>query len=56
MNDQTVNLTLTVNEVNVLLGALTEMPYRHVSDLIQKIVKDVQEQQAANAPAGEVSE
>ena len=39
-----VALELNVNEVNVILTALREMPYRVVSDLINNIVTQAEVQ------------
>ena len=37
MEDQTLNLSFTVNEVNIILSALGEMPAKASMPLIQKI-------------------
>lgn len=34
---QTIKLELSINEVNVILGGLAELPFKSSSDLIQKI-------------------
>jgi hypothetical protein len=39
-----VKLELNVNEINVVLGALREMPHRVVNDLINNIVAQAQSQ------------
>ena len=39
-----VNLELSVNEVNVILAALREMPYRAVNELINSVVAQAQSQ------------
>lgn len=39
-----VNLDLTVNEVNVVIGALQELPHRMVDTLLRKIVDQAQSQ------------
>ena len=37
MEDKTITLTLNVNEINVMLGALGKGPYEVVEPLIAKI-------------------
>lgn len=37
-------LTLTVNETNLILKALSELPYKQVSDLVTKIHTQAQQQ------------
>jgi hypothetical protein len=45
MNDNVkVNLELSVNDVNVILAALREMPYRAVNELINSVVAQAQKQ------------
>ena len=45
MNDNVkINLELNVNEVNVLLTALREMPHRVVNDFINNILAQAQSQ------------
>lgn len=39
-----MNMTLTEQEINIILTALSQRPYCEVSDLIFKIAKSVQEQ------------
>lgn len=39
-----VNLQLTVNETNVVLAALRELPHRVVADLINNIMGQAQRQ------------
>lgn len=39
-----VNLELGVNDVNVILAALREMPYRAVNELINNVVAQAQKQ------------
>ncbi|MFM7853474.1 MAG: hypothetical protein ACKO96_16525 [Flammeovirgaceae bacterium] len=43
MNDK-INLELNVNEVNVVLSALREMPYRLVNDVLNNIIAQAQSQ------------
>ena len=39
-----VTLELNVNEVNLVLGALRELPHRVVNDLLNKVVAQAQKQ------------
>jgi hypothetical protein len=43
-NNAKLTLELNVNEINVVLGALREMPHRVVNDLINNIVAQAQSQ------------
>ena len=49
-----VNLTLTVEEINYILGALGQRPFAEVQQLIFKIKQDA-ESQLATAPTPEVA-
>jgi len=40
----TVSITLDVNELNVVMGALQELPHRVVDPLLKKIFQQAQEQ------------
>jgi hypothetical protein len=40
----TVTLTVDVNELNTVLGALQELPHRVVDSLLKKIFQQAQEQ------------
>jgi hypothetical protein len=40
----TVKVTLDVNELNVVMGALQELPHRIVDPLLKKIFQQAQEQ------------
>ena len=40
----TVNITVDVNELNVIMGALQELPHRVVDPLLKKIFQQAQEQ------------
>lgn len=40
----TVNLNVTVNELNIIMGGLQELPHRVVDGLIRKIVEQAQAQ------------
>lgn len=46
-----MTLTLTVDQINIILNALGNAPYVQVSALIAEIQKQGQEQLAASAPA-----
>lgn len=39
-----VNLELNINEINLILGALRELPHRVVNDLLNKVVAQAQKQ------------
>ena len=46
-----VTLELNINEVNLVLGALRELPHRVVNDLLNKVIAQAQKQvPAPNAP------
>jgi hypothetical protein len=57
--EQNVNIELTVNEVNMVLVALSKAPYEQVADLITKVrgqvIPQLPAQEAApeEAPAAE---
>jgi hypothetical protein len=40
----TVTLTVDVNELNIVMGALQELPHRIVDPLLKKIFQQAQEQ------------
>lgn len=44
MEDKTFNLNLTINELNLLLGALGELPAKASMGLIMNIQKQAQQQ------------
>jgi len=47
-----VTLELSVNEVNLVLGALRELPHRVVNDILNKVIAQAQKQvPAPNAQA-----
>lgn len=50
-----INLSFEINEVNSILGALGQMPYAQVKDLVENIqrqaVPQVQQQQQAQEEA-----
>lgn len=53
--EPTVKLELTIQEANVIIGALQELPHRVVDNLLRKIVNQAQPQVAAQqAPASSV--
>ena len=39
-----IQLELTVNEVNTILTALAELPYRAVNELVKNVVKQAESQ------------
>lgn len=45
----TVTLALDVNELNVIIGGLQELPHRVVDALLKKIVQQAQEQLGQSA-------
>ena len=53
------NILFTVEEVNLILGALSEMPYKVVNTLLLKVTKEandqVNAQNIANAPKEQAS-
>lgn len=48
--DKLIKLELNVNEVNLLLQALQELPYRVSNQMIRKITEQAQAQVAEEAP------
>lgn len=40
----TVNLTVDVNELNIIMGGLQELPHRVVDSLLKKIFQQAQNQ------------
>jgi len=49
MQDKEITLTLTVQDANLLLAALSKLPYEAVADLIGKI-RDQGQAQISQAP------
>jgi hypothetical protein len=47
--DITVNLSLTPDDLNLILVALSHLPYRQVHELIERIQKDAGQQLQAAA-------
>jgi len=45
-----LNIQLTVQEVNIVLGALQELPHRVVDPVLKKIVAQAQSQMQQQAP------
>ena len=37
MDQKTINLSLSLNEVNIILNSLSQLPYAQVKDLIEKV-------------------
>jgi hypothetical protein len=48
--EPSVHIELTVQEVNVVMGALQELPHRVVDGLLRKIIGQAQPQVAAQQP------
>ena len=46
-----ITLELNVNEVNLVLGALRELPHRIVNDTLNKVVAQAQSQIPQQPPA-----
>jgi len=46
-----ITLELNVNEVNLVLGALRELPHRIVNDTLNKVVAQAQSQMPQQPPA-----
>jgi hypothetical protein len=46
-----ITLELNVNEVNLVLGALRELPHRIVNDVLNKVVAQAQSQMPQQPPA-----
>lgn len=44
MNEVVIKLELNVNEVNLVLGALRELPHRVSDEMIRKVVQQAQAQ------------
>ena len=42
--ENVITLVLDLNEVNLVLGALRELPHRVVNDLLNKVVAQAQKQ------------
>jgi len=55
MNDQTVTLTLSVNEVNAVLAGLGQLPLAQVLEVFTRIKSEAEKQlnPAPQVPAGE---
>ena len=50
MNEQTINLTLTLAEADLCLGALSEKPFKDVHMLMHKILEQGRQQQQPPVP------
>jgi hypothetical protein len=46
MSDKTITISLTVAEINVILAALVEQPFKIASPLVGKITQEAQAQLA----------
>lgn len=51
VNFDRITLELNVNEVNLVLGALRELPHRIVNDTLNKVVAQAQSQMPQQPPA-----
>ena len=50
MTNKNFNLSLTVDQLNVIMAALGELSFKVSNDLIQAIVKQFNEQQPTEPP------
>lgn len=50
MTTKTFNLSLTVDQLNVIMAALGELPFKTSNELIQEIVKQFNEQRPTETP------
>ena len=50
METKNFNLSLTVDQLNVIMAALGELPFKTSNELIQIIVKQFNEQQPTEPP------
>jgi hypothetical protein len=53
MNPQTCKLELTVQQLNTIMTALGELPFKVSNDIVQEIVKQFNEQQPKQDAANE---
>ena len=44
VTDTVITLELNVNEINLVLGALRELPHRLVNDVLNKVIAQAQNQ------------
>ena len=53
VTDTVITLELNVNETNLVLGALRELPHRLVNDVLNKVIAQAQNQipQQTSAPS-----
>jgi hypothetical protein len=49
-DNKVLNLALTVEELNLVLGALAELPYKVSMNLIAKVSNQAQQQLQASTP------
>jgi len=56
MENATVTLTLSVNDVNVILASLSKQPFEVVAELIQKVSSEARNQLDAAKEASAPSE
>ncbi len=51
VTDTVITLELNVNETNLVLGALRELPHRVVNDVLNKVIAQAQSQMPQQPPA-----
>jgi len=53
VTETVITLELNVNEINLVLGALRELPHRLVNDVLNKVIAQAQNQipQQTSAPS-----
>lgn len=51
--EKTFTFELTEQEANTVLNSLAEMPFKAVSQLIQKLINSASKQQESSAPVAE---
>ncbi len=51
VTETVITLELNVNEVNLVLGALRELPHRVVNDVLNKVIAQAQSQMPQQPPA-----
>ena len=56
MQNQKVNVTLTVAEWNVVMGALGKMPFESVVSVVNQIKEQAEPQLVSAAPVAEAAE
>ncbi len=51
VTETVITLELNVNETNLVLGALRELPHRVVNDVLNKVIAQAQSQMPQQPPA-----